>query len=236
MNIKHHTEDIGGMEMKLQAVLFDLDGVITDTAKYHFIAWKQMAEGIGISIDSEFNESLKGIDRMQSLERILIHGHQEERYSQAEKEQLAQAKNDEYVALLASLAPEDAYPGIKELLQELKDNGVPAVIASASKNAPLILNALQLTDAFQAIADPQGIPGKPAPDIFLRGAALVGADPSFCIGIEDAQAGIEAIKAAGMYAVGIGEQRILEPSGADWVLPSTSNLTLHQLLAAAQME
>lgn len=222
--------------MKLQAVLFDLDGVITDTAKYHFTAWKQMAERIGIEIDSEFNESLKGIERMQSLERILIHGQQQHKYTQEEKERLAQQKNDEYVALLASLTPEDTYPGIKELLQQLRDNGIPAVIASASKNAPLILDALQLRDYFHAIVDPSGIPGKPQPDIFLKAAEQAGADPSCCIGVEDSQAGIEAIKAAGMYAVGIGEENILGPSGADIVYASTRELSLQKLLAAANLE
>ncbi|MCJ8011607.1 beta-phosphoglucomutase [Paenibacillus sp. KQZ6P-2] len=222
--------------MKLQAVLFDLDGVITDTAKYHFIAWKQMAERIGIEIDSEFNESLKGIERMQSLERILIHGHQEQKYSQAEKERLAQEKNEEYVALLANLTPEDTYPGINELLQELRENNIPTVIASASKNAPLILEALQLKSYFHGIVDPGGIPGKPEPDIFLKAAEQVGADPMCCIGIEDSQAGIEAIKAAGMYAVGIGEENILGPSGADIVYPSTRELALQRLLVAAHLE
>ncbi|MWV45394.1 beta-phosphoglucomutase [Paenibacillus sp. HJL G12] len=219
----------------MQAVLFDLDGVITDTAKYHFTAWKQMAERIGIEIDSDFNESLKGIERMQSLERILVHGHQEQKYSQAEKERLAQEKNDEYVSLLAGLTPEDTYPGIKELLTELQENKIPAVIASASKNAPLILEALQLNTYFHAIVDPGGIPGKPEPDIFVKGAEQAGADSVYCIGIEDSQAGIEAIKAAGMYAVGIGEESILGPSGADIVYPSTKELTLQRLLTAAQL-
>ncbi|GIP25007.1 beta-phosphoglucomutase [Paenibacillus sp. J23TS9] len=221
--------------MKLQAVLFDLDGVITDTAKYHFTAWRQMAERIGIEIDSDFNESLKGIERMQSLERILIHGQQEQKYSQAEKEGLAQVKNEEYVSLLANLTPEDTYPGIKELLQELQENKVCAVIASASKNAPLILEALKLNTYFHSIVDPSGVPGKPKPDIFLKGAEQAGAEPSFCIGVEDSQAGIEAIKTAGMYAVGIGDDRILRPSGADIVFESTEELTLQRLLAAAHM-
>ncbi|GIO34061.1 MULTISPECIES: beta-phosphoglucomutase [Paenibacillus] len=222
--------------MKLQAVLFDLDGVVTDTAKYHFIAWRNMAKRIGITIDSDFNESLKGIERMQSLERILVHGGREQTYSQEEKERLAREKNDEYVSLLAGLTPEDTYPGIQELLHELRERRIPAVIASASKNAPLILEALRLNEYFHAIVDPGGIPGKPAPDIFLQAAKLAGADPAGCVGIEDSQAGIEAIKAAGMYAVGIGDAGILGPSGADLICSSTKELTLQRLLVSAGME
>lgn len=221
--------------MELQAVLFDLDGVVTDTAKYHFTAWRNLARRIGIDIDGDFNESLKGIERMQSLERILVHGGREQDYSQEEKERLAQEKNEEYVSLLAGLTPEDTYPGIKELLLELRERRIPAVIASASKNAPLILEALRLNEHFHAIVDPGGIPGKPAPDIFLQGAKLAGADPAHCIGIEDSQAGIEAIKAAGMHAVGIGEAGILAPSGADLVCSSTKELTLRLLLDSAGM-
>lgn len=221
--------------IKLQAVIFDLDGVITDTAKYHYEAWKRMAQRIGITIDAEFNESLKGISRMQSLERILIHGKREQDFSQEEKASLAKEKNDHYVSLLAGLTPEDTFPGITKLLEELKEHQVPSIIASASRNAPLILHSLQLEKYFQAVIDPEGVLGKPAPDLFLRGAEFAGADPANCIGIEDSQAGIEAIKMAGMYAVGIGEERLLAPYGPDKVYTSTHEVKLSSLLQAASM-
>lgn len=215
--------------MKLQAVLFDLDGVITDTAEFHFQAWKQMADQLGIAIDREFNESLKGISRMESLERVLRHGHQEQQYSAAEKEALATAKNAHYVSLLANLSPVDTYPGIETLLLELKERHIPAVIASASKNAPQILHALGIYDLFQTVVSPEGIPGKPAPDIFLQGARAVDADPAYCIGIEDAYSGIQAIKSAGMFAIGIGEEHILKPAGADVVYSRTNALDVTAL-------
>lgn len=215
--------------MKLQAVLFDLDGVITDTAEFHYQAWKQMAEQIGIVIDREFNESLKGISRMESLERILQHGPQEYPYTEAEKEALAAVKNKHYVSLLANLTPADTYPGIEALLLELKKKQIPAVIASASKNAPRILHALGIYDLFDTVVNPEGIPGKPAPDIFLQGARAIGADPACCVGIEDSYSGIQAIKSAGMVAVGIGEERILKPAGADFVYSHTAELQMSSL-------
>ncbi|AJS58102.1 beta-phosphoglucomutase [Paenibacillus sp. IHBB 10380] len=221
--------------MKLQAVLFDLDGVITDTAEYHYLAWKQMADHIEIDIDREFNETLKGISRMESLERILIHGKRERDFSGEQREALAKEKNDHYVSLLTHLSPENTYPGILELLEQLNQVHIPVVLTSASKNAPQILKSLELEDKFQYIVNPDGITGKPAPDIFLKGAQAVSADPKYCIGIEDAQAGIEAIKAAGMYAVGIGEERLLSIAGADIVYDSTAKLDLYSLINAASL-
>ncbi|WP_339157678.1 beta-phosphoglucomutase [Paenibacillus sp. FSL W8-0186] len=222
--------------MKLQAVLFDLDGVITDTAEYHYLAWRQMAEQIGIDIDRAFNEQLKGISRMESLERILVHGGKEQQYTTEQRERLAADKNKHYVSLLTQLTPEHVYPGIPELLDQLAELQIPAVLTSASKNAPQILSSLRLNERFHTIVDPDGIPGKPAPDIFLKGAEAVGADPACCIGIEDAQAGVEAIKAAGMFAVGIGEQGLLCASGADIVFDSTAKLNLTALLQAAKLD
>lgn len=217
--------------MELEAVLFDLDGVITDTAEFHYIAWKQMAEQIGITIDREFNERLKGISRMESLERILIHGGVSDQYTKEQKEELAHSKNEHYVSLLVNLTAQDVYPGIKELLVSLREKQIPAVIASASKNAPQILHALGIMELLSHIVSPEGIPGKPAPAIFLQGAEAVGANAANCIGIEDAQAGIEAIKSAGMFAVGIGQSDVLLQSGADVVYSNTKELELEKLYA-----
>ncbi|GIP21937.1 beta-phosphoglucomutase [Paenibacillus sp. J22TS3] len=216
--------------MKLQAVIFDLDGVITDTAEYHYVAWKRLGEQIGIPFDREFNENLKGISRGESLERILEHGGKADAYTPEEKLELATRKNEHYVSLLDSIMPDDVYPGIRELLLELREQNIPAVIASASKNAPQILRALELADLFRYVVHPDSVAkGKPAPDLFLRGAEEVGAEPNACVGIEDAQAGIEAIKSAGMVAIGIGEEITLKSTGADVVLPDTSGLSLEFL-------
>ncbi|KAG2856266.1 hypothetical protein PC115_g25859, partial [Phytophthora cactorum] len=147
----------------LQAVIFDLDGVITDTAEYHYVAWKQLGEELDIPFDREFNEQLKGISRGESLERILRLGGKENTYSAEEKEEFASRKNEHYVSLLDSLTPEHTYPGIRELLLELQASGIPAVIASASKNAPQILKALELDSLFRYVVHPDSVPhGKPA--------------------------------------------------------------------------
>lgn len=213
--------------MIVKAVLFDLDGVITDTAEYHYVAWKQLAAELNIEIDREFNEQLKGVSRMESLERILRHGGREHDFTVDAKIALATKKNNQYVQLLDQVTPQDVYPGIRELLLELKAAGVHAVICSASKNAPQILKSLELTELFDYIVNPDEVAhGKPAPDIFLRGAEAVGVPAEHCVGIEDAQAGIEAIKSAHMAAVGIGEEQLLKASGADVVLPTTKQLTL----------
>lgn len=212
--------------MIIKAVLFDLDGVITDTAEYHYVAWKQLAEQLGIEIDKAFNEQLKGVSRMESLERILRHGNRQNDLSAEEKIAFATQKNEHYVKLLDNVTPQDLYTGIRELLLELKAADVRAVIASASKNAPQILKSLEITEMFDYVVNPDEIEyGKPAPDIFLRGAEVVGVAPENCVGIEDAQAGIEAIKSANMFAIGIGEEQVLRPSGADIVLPSTGTLS-----------
>ncbi|MCL2828517.1 MAG: beta-phosphoglucomutase [Oscillospiraceae bacterium] len=213
---------------KIKAVVFDLDGVVTDTAEFHYIAWKNLANRIGIDFDRTFNENLKGISRMESLELILEQGDMAERFSPAEKVALATEKNDEYVALINDITPADILPGILDFLQELKDHGIKTAIASASKNAPAIVEKLEIRHFFDYIADVGAIPNpKPAPDIFLVSAAHLGAHPSECVGIEDAAAGVEAIKAAHMMAVGIGEVEQL--GGADLILDGTAELSLNEI-------
>lgn len=134
--------------------IFDLDGVITDTAKYHYIAWKELAAEIGIEIDLKFNEQLKGISRMDSLERILTLGNKNDAYTEVEKEALATKKNTHYVQLLQSLTPDDLLPGVKTFLDEAKAKNIPCAIASASKNAPFILDKLGVMQDFDTIVDP----------------------------------------------------------------------------------
>lgn len=208
-----------------KGVLFDLDGVITDTAEYHYLAWKKLADELGITIDREFNEKLKGVSREDSLRLILEHGKRESDFSETQFQQLAKSKNDNYVEMIQAVSPKDVYPGILELLKELKNAGIKISLASASKNGPFLLKQMALTDYFDGIADPAKVAaGKPAPDIFILAAQVVGLDPDECIGIEDAQAGIAAIKACGALPVGVGQA---EQLGDDIALvESTSELTL----------
>lgn len=208
---------------------FDLDGVITDTAKFHYVAWKELADSIGITIDLQFNEQLKGISRMDSLERILAYGGKENDYTAEQKEEMAADKNANYVKLLDDLSPADLLPGVKAFLDVAKEMNVPCSLASASKNAPFILKKLGVYDYFDAIVDPATLKkGKPDPEIFVRAAELIHIDPSEAVGFEDAQAGIEGIKGAGMYAVGVeGNEPLTE---ADMTIKSFEELNVSDLL------
>lgn len=211
-----------------KGVLFDLDGVITDTAEYHYLAWKKLADDLGISIDRQFNEKLKGVSREDSLRLILEHGGREKDFSETEFNQLAKSKNDNYVEMIQAVSPKDVYPGILELLKALKKADIKISLASASKNGPFLLKQMELTDYFDGIADPAAVrAGKPAPDIFILAAEVVGLAPNECIGIEDAQAGITAIKASGALPVGVGSAKQLGDDIA--IVASTAELTLNFL-------
>lgn len=213
----------------LRAVLFDLDGVITDTAEYHYRAWKRLCDENGWRFDKNVNEKLKGISRLESLDILLEHNG----ISLAENEYHAAAdkKNRYYVESLKDLSPDSILPGIQNLLSQLGKKGIRRILASASRNAPYILKKLGLDDpassaGLDAIVDPTTLLlGKPDPEIFLAAADLAGAYYLDCIGIEDAQAGIDAIKAAGIRAVAVG--RKLE--GADTWVSDTRELTLEFL-------
>jgi beta-phosphoglucomutase len=190
----------------IDAVVFDLDGVVTDTAHYHFLAWKQLAQTLHIEIDEVFNEKLKGVSRLDSLELILKEGNREHDFTLAEKELLADQKNKVYCEYLKELTPADVLPGILPLIEQIKLEGIPIGLASVSKNAMTVLKGLGLENTFDYVADPAKISKlKPDPEIFLTVCRELGANPERSIGIEDAQAGIEAIKAGGMFAVGIGQ-------------------------------
>lgn len=211
-----------------KGVLFDLDGVITDTAEYHYLAWKKLADDLDISIDRQFNEKLKGVSREDSLRLILEHGGREKDFSETEFNQLAKSKNDNYVEMIQAVSPKDVYPGILELLKALKNADIKISLASASKNGPFLLKQMELTDYFDGIADPAAVrAGKPAPDIFILAAEVVGLAPNECIGIEDAQAGITAIKASGAFPVGVGSAKQLGDDIA--IVASTAELTLNFL-------
>lgn len=213
-----------------EAVLFDLDGVITDTAEYHYQAWKGLANKLGIDIDRRFNEKLKGVSREDSLRLILEHGGQADRYSKAELEAFAKEKNDFYVDSIQAFSANDIYPGILDLLKELKDKNIKIALASASKNGPFLLERMGLTEYFDAIADPAAVKeGKPAPDLFLLASELVGVSIQHCIGIEDAKAGIQAIQAAGALPIGVGTA---EDLGKDIPLVSDTSLLSYDYLVS----
>ena len=191
--------------MALKAVVFDLDGVITDTAHLHFLAWRSVAQEIGITFDEVFNEELKGISRMDSLQRILRHGGKDGVFNDKQCLALAGKKNDLYVQSLASLTQASLLPGIREVLAEIRAANVKIGLASVSLNAPAILHALAIHTAFDFCADASRIVcSKPDPEIFLAACAGLNVRPEEAIGIEDAAAGVEAINAAGMLSVGIG--------------------------------
>lgn len=215
---------------KIDAVIFDLDGVITDTAHYHFLAWRKLANSLNIEFTEEFNEELKGISRDESLEKILVKGKVENEYSLEEKKILADKKNIEYVELLKNVTPEDILPGIHKFLIDLKRYNIKIGLASASKNAPFILDVLEISYLFDCIVDPESIKsGKPSPDIFLKAAEILVVNPENCIGVEDAIAGIKSINDANMLSIGVGTPSEMKKAGANVVVRDTKELTIDLL-------
>lgn len=219
------------MAPTIEAVIFDLDGVITDTAEYHYLAWKQLGEELDIPFDREFNETLKGVSRTDSLERILTLGGKQDAFTAQEKEALATKKNDHYVTLIQHISEQDLLPGIIAFLDEIRATGLKIGMASASKNALTVVEALGVRHYFDDIVDAATVAqSKPHPEVFLRAAEALGVAPERCIGVEDAAAGITAIHAAGMYAVGVGSETTLHE--ADYRVDSTDLLSLEQILAS----
>ena len=207
----------------IKGIIFDLDGVITDTAHLHYIAWGKLAKELGIIINPKFNELLKGVSRMESLEKILIYGKKQNDYSTAEKEELAEKKNDNYIQELNKLSSESILPGIKEVLMYLKEQNLLIALASASKNAPIILKKLELYEKFDVIIDPATLKeGKPNPEIYLKAVKVLGLQNSEVIGIEDAVVGVKAIKSAKILSVGVGDKVILNE--ADVIISTTEGL------------
>ncbi|EAA0266656.1 TPA_asm: beta-phosphoglucomutase [Listeria monocytogenes] len=214
------------MTTALKGVVFDLDGVITDTAHYHYLAWKKTAESIGIEFDEAFNENLKGVSRIDSLLLILKKDGRENDFTEEQIEALAADKNDFYVSLLKEITPADVLLGIKELIVDLKKQNLKCAIASVSKNARTVLSALEMEQEFDYIVDAAKITkSKPDPEIFVEACRGLGLETSEVVGIEDAQAGIEAINAAGIVSVGVGSGL----RDADMTVKSTGLLDLRIL-------
>ncbi len=187
----------------IRAAIFDLDGVIVDTAHYHYIAWKRLASEFGITLTPVHNELLKGVSRVRSLEIILSLGNIE--LSEAQKVQLADKKNKWFVEYIESIRPEEIFPGVKELIQQLRKKKVKIGLASSSKNAPRVIELLGIGPEFDTLVDGTMITHtKPDPEIFLLAAHKLGIDPADCVVFEDAEAGVEAALAAGMKCVGVG--------------------------------
>jgi beta-phosphoglucomutase len=214
-----------------QAFIFDLDGVLTDTAEFHYLAWNQIAEELHVPFSRKFNEKLKGVSRMDSLKLLLSQDTSGRTYTPEEMNELADRKNRHYVTMVDRITPADILPGIPELLTELKANGVKIGLASASKNAFAVVRNLGIEDSLDAIADAAKIArNKPDPEIFLKAAELLNVEPSACVGVEDAVSGVQAIKAAGMFAVAVGAKEAFPH--ADLVCGSTVELRYAEIAKA----
>ncbi len=199
--------------MTFKGFIFDLDGVIVDTASHHFAAWQILAEDLGVPFDEKDNEQLKGVSRVDSLEFILNKG--DLVLDSQTKLRLMEKKNAHYLSLSASIGVNDALPGIAEFILELKSLGMQIALGSSSKNAQQILGQLELTDAFDAIVDGNRITlSKPDPEVFLLGARLMGLTPSECLVFEDSKAGVEAAINGGFQVVGVGNAVELSDANA----------------------
>ena len=210
----------------IKAAIFDLDGVIIDTAHYHYIAWKRLASEFNINLTIEHNELLKGVSRIRSLEIILELGNI--RLSEEDKEKFANKKNAWFVEYIESIRPEEIFPGVKELIQNMRDRGIKVALASSSKNAPRVIELLKINELFDTMVDGTMIThSKPHPEIFLLAASRLGAFPAECVVFEDAEAGVEAALAAGMQCVGVGSPGQL--GKANKVIAKTGDFILTEL-------
>lgn len=204
------------------AFIFDLDGVIVDTAKYHFLAWKNLANSLGFDFTKKQNEQLKGVSRVKSLEILLKIGNI--KLSDEKKQELLTQKNEEYLSYVNKMTSDEILPGVTNMLNFLIKNNVKFALGSASKNAPLILDKVGLLDKFTAIVDGTHVSkAKPDPEVFLLGAEKLKMDPIKCVVVEDAIAGVKAANAANMISIGIGDSDVLKD--ANYVFEDTSKIT-----------
>jgi beta-phosphoglucomutase len=209
---------------EIKACIFDMDGVLVSTEIYHFKAWKRLAETLGFSIDEKFNENLKGVSRTVCLDLILQHGGIEK--TQAEKDVLAAQKNTWFLEYVKNeITPANVYPGVIDFLSDLKAHGYRTAMGSASKNAPLLIEKLGIESYFEAIVDGNMITkAKPNPEVFLKGAELIGVEPQHCVVFEDAKSGVEAAKNGGMYCIGVGSPKNLPQ--ADFCISNFTQMSI----------
>jgi beta-phosphoglucomutase len=210
----------------IKACIFDLDGVIVDTAVYHYKAWKRLANELGFDFTEEANEKLKGVSRTRSLELILQWGGVTK--TDAEKEELATRKNNWYVEMISHMTPDEILPGAKEFLQACIDAGIKTALGSASKNSMTILQKTGIAHFFNAVIDGNKVSKpKPDPEVFLKGAEELNIPPANCVVFEDAIAGVEAAIAGGMKVVGIGSPQVL--GEANLVVKGLNEMNLDKL-------
>jgi len=213
--------------MWTKACIFDLDGVIVDTARYHYLAWKRLTDDLGIIFTPEENERLKGVSRMASLEIILELGGKI--HSVSEKKEMAALKNKWYLEYISTMTPKDILPGTLELVNELKFNKIKIALGSASRNTPLLLERLEIADMFDAVADGNSVnKTKPDPEVFLKAAGMLGVEKARCAVFEDASAGVEAALKAGMICIGIGDRSVLKD--AHMVIAGLYEMDLNKLV------
>lgn len=212
--------------LKPDACIFDLDGVIVETSDAHFKAWQRLAESLGVSFGEEFNEQLKGVSRRKSIEKILALD--DRKLPEMEIQRLMDKKNGWYQDAIAELAPDDILEGVPEFLEVLQEMEIPLGIGSSSKNAQYIIDYLQLNDTFEIIIDGTKVENtKPDPEVFLKGAKALNANPSTTIVFEDAASGVEAANNGRFISVGVGSEEYL--GDADLVIPNFIGLTPEKL-------
>jgi beta-phosphoglucomutase len=203
-----------------------MDGVLVSTEKYHFEAWQRLAATLGIHIDEEFNENLKGVSRAVCIDLILAHGGVHK--TEEEKRELAAQKNAWFLESISHINPVDVFPGVREFLTQLQMHGYKIALGSASKNAPLLLEKLQIAQFFEAVIDGNSIEkAKPNPEVFLKGAEALGVAPKNCVVFEDAISGVQAARSAGMYCIGVGSPAIL--TQANFCIQGLHEMTLERL-------
>ncbi|HSI71509.1 MAG TPA: beta-phosphoglucomutase [Gillisia sp.] len=207
-----------------KGVIFDLDGVIVDTAKFHYLAWRKLANSLGFDITEAHNEELKGVSRVKSLQKILDWGKVKLTEDQF-MEQMA-LKNDNYLSYISTMSPDDILPGVSKIIEFLLENNVPIALGSASKNARIILEKTNLYQKFNAVVDGNDVSkAKPNPEVFLIAAEKLNVVPQNCIVFEDARAGVEAANIAGMLSIGIGDKKNL--GEADYVFTDFTEIEIN---------
>jgi len=213
--------------MRIGACIFDLDGVIVDTAVYHFLAWKRLADQLGIPFTKEDNERLKGVSRMASLEIILEIGGR--KLNDNRKQEYATLKNNWYIDYISKMTSNEILPGSLRFINELRDANIRVAIGSASKNTPLILKHVGILDLFDAVADGNNVRNaKPDPEVFNKAASMLGIKPENCVVFEDAIAGVQAALNAGMMCIGVGSANIL--TKAHFVVSGLNEMNIEKLL------